>query len=137
MDPRILTIWDAVGHEKAAVLTSVKDWTDKRRFSASGLIVDQDSKLKIFRASPEEGFGDNNKYISISRVRPVDTVNKKYFDGAGGTSTSTGPRKRIKSAKAAQQEGTGNDMIDDSVPMVEGANALSTRSVTLPYSIAL
>jgi len=128
LDPRILTLWDAVGHVKAAVLAAVKDWTSIRRLPEAGLLVCENSRLRLFKASTEEGFGDGCKYIAISRERPVDTVAKTYFDTAGRMPSTTGPRKRIKSAKGAQQQQeTGNSMIDDSVPSVQGANALSTR----------
>jgi hypothetical protein len=127
MDPRILTLWGAVGHEKAAVLTAVKDWTSKRRLASEGLVVDEASHLRLFKASPEEAYGDNCKFISIGLVRPVDTVAETYLDSAREVPSTTGPRKRIKSAKGAQQQETGNSMIDGSVPSVQGANALSTR----------
>lgn len=134
-DPRVLTLWDAVGHEKAAVLTAVKDWTKKGKMPAAGLIVDRASGLRVFKASAEESHGSGCTYMAIGGGRPGATVVATYFDGAGGVPTPSGPRKRIKSFKAAAKQEMDDSVIkgvtpvatDDGVSSVERTNALSTR----------
>jgi len=135
-DHRFETLWGAVGHEKAAVLTAVKDWTKKGKMPAVGFIIDSASGLRVLKASRGEGHGSGNRFIAFVVVggRPA-TVADTYLDGAVRTPSPTGPRKRVKSFKASEKQEIDNSAIkgvtpvatNDGVSSVERTNALSTR----------
>mmetsp|Transcript_59165 Transcript_59165/g.118756 ORF Transcript_59165/g.118756 Transcript_59165/m.118756 type:complete len:277 (+) Transcript_59165:118-948(+) len=134
VDKRICRLWDAVvGLDKASVLAAVAEWTKKGKKSSTGLVIDTVSRLRVFKASQEEAYGDGGKYIAFGEKRPELSVHATYLDGAV-LPTPTGTRKRMKSSKAAEEQEMDNSAIKEELPVatncsvssVEGTNALST-----------
>jgi hypothetical protein len=134
VDKRICRLWDSVvGLDKASVLAAVAEWTKKGKKSSTGLVIDTVSRLRVFKASQEEAYGDGGKYIAFGEKRPELSVHATYLDGAV-LPTPTGTRKRMKSSKAAEEQEMDNSAIKEELPVatncsvssVEGTNALST-----------
>ena len=95
LDVRIRRLHEALGTShsydeaaQAAVLKAIECWTKPRCLPFHGFLI-PGTDLRVFRASKEEGYGHNAKFMAFGRSRP-ESVERTYLRGeVGAELTST------------------------------------------------